>query len=430
MFGSDTPRTNGPQPPAWRVIGASVRGAAHVRSGLPNQDAICWHPGSGTGPLVILAVSDGHGSDKCFRSHVGARAAVAAAMAALQDFLDGLDESPNYSAVKRWAGENLPQQIVRRWRESVADDLLETPFTREELERLRAEVGGEKERQVVLDPVLAYGATLLSVLMTPAFTLYLQLGDGDILDVSESGEVSRVPLPADARLFANATTSLCSEEAWREFRSHFQVLSGAPPALILVSTDGYANSFRDEAGFLQVGSDILEMIRTQGLTAVQESLQSWLTEASQDGSGDDITLGILCRLDALEIPLGRVPAGQLHSAREEGGIVLARCSQNGQGFGIRLEEQGRGRWIADWAFAIDEKVVGKRAYGQGEVTGTFEFDAAYPGCPHCGAPSIFQCACGEVACWDGRSSAATCPWCGAAVQLRDPIGSLKTRADR
>ena len=70
-----------------------------------------------------------------------------------------------------------------------------------------------------------------------------------------------------------------------------------PPALILLATDGYANSFVNEAAFLQVGTDILEMIRTEGLETVQENLATWLAEASQDGSGDDITLGILCRTD-------------------------------------------------------------------------------------------------------------------------------------
>ena len=69
------------------------------------------------------------------------------------------------------------------------------------------------------------------------------------------------------------------------------------PALILVSTDGYANSFVDEAAFLQVGSDFLNVIRTDGLAEVQANLETWLSGASQAGSGDDITLGILCRTD-------------------------------------------------------------------------------------------------------------------------------------
>ena len=414
----------------WRVIGHSVRGASHVRADLPNQDAICWLPESGTGLPLVLAVSDGHGSARCFRSDVGARLAVETATKVTQEFLENLPESLNLSAIKRWAEENLPRAIVHRWKDRVADDIFAHPLPKADLDQLEANEDVTKRRQVVLDPLLAYGATLLTVLVTESFILYLQLGDGDILTVSDAGEVSRPPLPVDARLFANETTSLCSRDAWREFRSHFQVLSGSPPALILVSTDGYANSFRDEAGFLQVGADLLALIREDGLDAVHDSLESWLSEASRNGSGDDITVGILCRTDALRMPAGRVPAGQLSSVAEEEGVVMARCSQTQQGFGIRFEEQGRGRWVADWAFATKETQARSASYDRGEITGAFEFDAAYPGCPHCRAPSIFQCVCGQVACWDGESHAVTCPWCGTTVELRDPIGSLSARSDR
>lgn len=420
--------------PRWRVIGQSVRGASHVRAALPNQDAIRWLPESGIGLPLILAASDGHGSTKCFRSDMGARIAVETATEVIQKFLDGLTWPVNLSAVNRWAEENLPREIARRWREGVADHVSATPLTSDELAQLEAKDGVGKRRQVGLEPVLAYGATLLAVVVAEPFILYLQLGDGDILTVSEAGEVSRAPLPADERLFANETTSLCFRDAWREFRTHFQVISGSLPTLILVSTDGYGNSFRDEAGFLQVGADILAMIRADGLDAVSAGMETWLAEASQKGSGDDVTLGIICRMDALEkqLPAGRVPAGQLTSVAEEQGVVMARCSRGGQNFGIRFEEKGRGRWIADWAFATKEAVTKREREedGGGEISGVFEFDAVYPGCPHCHAPSIFQCVCGEVACWDEESSTVTCPWCGTTVELRSPIESLGARADR
>ncbi len=336
----------------WRVIGKSVRGASHVRTGLPNQDAIRWLPEPGTGLPLVLAVSDGHGSAKCFRSDVGAGLAVETATGVIQDFLESLTEPLNPSAIKRWAEENLPREIARHWRDGVADHVSANPLTSAELDQLEAQKDINRRRQIVLEPIFAYGATLLTVVVAESFILYLQLGDGDILTVSETGEVSRAPLSADDRLFANETTSLCSRDAWRDFRVHFQVISGSPPTLILISTDGYGNSFRDEAGFLQVGADILEMIRADGLDAVDEGMEAWLTEASQEGSGDDITLGILCRMDAVnrKMPAGRVPAGQLSSVEEEAGVVVARCSRSRQDFGIRFEEKGRGRWIADWVF--------------------------------------------------------------------------------
>jgi serine/threonine protein phosphatase PrpC len=282
----------------WRAIGESVRGAAHLRTGLPNQDAIRWLPASGMGPPLILAVSDGHGSAKYFRSHIGAERAVETAAWVIQDLLDGQPDPTNLSAIKRTAEDRLPQEVVRRWKESVSEHLKQVPVTPDELDAIEQRDGSAARQALVDDPALAYGATILAVLVAERFILYLQLGDGDILLVTEDGEVTR-PLARDARLFANQTTSLCSTDAWRDVQTHFQALVDPPPAAILLATDGYANSFVNEAAFLQVGTDIWELIRTEGLEAVQRGLATWLNEASQAGSGDDITLGILYRADIL-----------------------------------------------------------------------------------------------------------------------------------
>ena len=121
--------------------------------------------------------------------------------------------------------------------------------------------------------------------------LYLQLGDGEILSVTAQGTTTR-PLPPDDRLIANQTTSLCQPEAWKDFRSAW-VTNGAMPSLVLLSTDGYANSFRSDEDFLKIGQDYLEIIREQGIASLAEELPAILTEATQQGSGDDITLAIL-----------------------------------------------------------------------------------------------------------------------------------------
>jgi hypothetical protein len=276
----------------WRVIGRSVRGATHVRSGAPNQDAIDWQPKSGGGLPLILALSDGHGSAKSFRSERGSHIAVKTAIAALKDFVSGQTEA-SVSFFKRTAEEMLPQELVRRWKEEVGADSRREALSGVELDLLEEKEGKAARQEVMANPFLPYGATLLVAVVAESFLLYLQLGDGDILTVSPEGEVFR-PLPADNRLFANVTTSLCSEKSWRDFRVGFHVRLEDSPGLILVSTDGCSNSFRDEASFLKVGTDLLGMIRTEGLKEVDESLEDWLTETSQSGSGDDISLGIIC----------------------------------------------------------------------------------------------------------------------------------------
>lgn len=297
-----------PRSMQWRILGESVRGASHVRSGLPNQDAICWTPTSQLGPPLILSVSDGHGSPKSFRSDVGSRFAVDIATRLIQELLDGQPDPSNISAVKRAAEERLPQEMSRRWRRSVDEHLKANPFTKEELERLENKQGAEARRTVEKGPYLAYGATILSVLVTKDFILYFQLGDGDILIVMDDEDVIR-PLPIDERLFANQTTSLCTDDAWRDVRLRFQRLYGSNPALILVSSDGYANSFVNEEAFLKVGTDVLDILREDGLKAVTRNLKGWLEEASRSGSGDDITLGMVVRADVPRPPRRKAASG-------------------------------------------------------------------------------------------------------------------------
>src|SRR4029077_17548412 len=59
---------------AWQVIPGGARGAAHRASGLPNQDAVAGQDGPG---VVVVAIADGHGHVRPFRSADGATLAVA-----------------------------------------------------------------------------------------------------------------------------------------------------------------------------------------------------------------------------------------------------------------------------------------------------------------------------------------------------------------
>ncbi len=249
-------------------------------------------------------MSDGHGSKKSFRSDQGAQLAVGTAAEVLTEFKDRLGGvRGNLSEVGRAAEVDLPREMVRRWQQGVEAHLIEHPLTDNELRGLES-----PDRQAVdQNGLVVYGATLLAVLLTPRFALYLQLGDGDIVVVGDDGAASR-PLPPDERLFANETLSLCSPGsaggkrfpgpagAWSEFRVRFQPMEEKASALVLVSTDGYANAFRTDADFLQVGPDLLQMIREEGIGTVRGNLGEWLADASEK-CGDDVTLGIVCRAD-------------------------------------------------------------------------------------------------------------------------------------
>ncbi len=279
----------------WQVGGDSVRGAAHFRSGLPNQDSIAMRVGSDGSTPIILSVSDGHGSPKCFRSDIGAKLASEVAVDVTSRFIAGLGQAAA-SEIKRAAESYLPRDIVATWRCKVAEHLLSHPFSASELLIL-----GCKDEPRSADDLagrneffLAYGATLVLVAVLDSCIFYLQLGDGNVITVSSSGEV-KAAMTADPELIANETTSLCMPKAPSLFRSRFHLIQVDTPALIVASTDGYVNSFASTEDFLKSGPDLLSILQRSGMDEVLGALPSWLNASSQDGSGDDVSLGFIWR---------------------------------------------------------------------------------------------------------------------------------------
>jgi serine/threonine protein phosphatase PrpC len=271
--------TSGIQTDFWTVVGKSVCGASHRRRGAVNQDAIGWWDSANSG--LAVAVADGHGSASSYRSAAGAALAVQSAGKVLAEFSERCVE---YDAAAA-AAAGIPSQVAALWRQLVEEDIAAAPFTTTELALL------DDSPEAQWRP---YGSTVLAALATPSHVLYLQLGDGDILIVSDSGAIAR-PWPRDPRLLGIETTSLCGSDAAEEMRVTVEPHKVAAPALVVMATDGYANSFREDHGFLRTGEDLLQTIREEGIESVARSLEDWLNEASTLGSGDDITVAVLCR---------------------------------------------------------------------------------------------------------------------------------------
>jgi serine/threonine protein phosphatase PrpC len=287
----------------WRALGSSIRGASHIQANKPNQDSISWIQGDQEGLPLMLALADGHGSEKYFRSHLGAKFAVQIAIDEMDQLVHQITfPVTNFTLVKQLFNEELPKGIVERWQQMTKQHFNDNPLTPEESQVLDKKEHAEALGTISNNPSIPYGTTLLAVLVTPSFILYLQLGDGDIVMVFESGLVIR-PMNTDRRLLANETTSLCTttlQTIREDVRKQFYALQEQSilPDLIMLSTDGYSNSFSKE-GFLQAGPDILTRLCKEGIGALGNSLENRLAETSEKGSGDDISLGLLFRRSAL-----------------------------------------------------------------------------------------------------------------------------------
>jgi hypothetical protein len=261
------------------IVGCSVRGPAHEFRNVPNQDACQFAQPQHEKLPIIAAVADGHGGSLHFRSHTGAKLAVDAALRTLGRVA---------AAGELSHPEAVTHEIVSAWRHAVSEDVALQPFLGGEI-RSASHDGSNAEAELKKNPFVAYGATLLAVMITTSGILYLQLGDGDILIVSKAGEVIRA-FPPDPRFACEATSSLCMPAAVEEFAHCFVSSVVGTPELVLLSTDGYSKSFQNDGDFLKIGKDYLDLIRRDGPVRVGRDLPRILSHTSQCGSGDDISL--------------------------------------------------------------------------------------------------------------------------------------------
>ena len=146
------------------------------------------------------------------------------------------------------AAAGLATDLTQTWRTHVSADLDRRPISEWEVDAVAENMSTSSLALLASRPEVAYGSTLVAAVLAPAYVLYLQLGDGDILEVDAGGAAAHAPLPADPLLHGNETTSLCMPNAWSHVRIGVRPVNADGPACIMLSTDGYANSFADATG--------------------------------------------------------------------------------------------------------------------------------------------------------------------------------------
>lgn len=287
----------------WRFINKSVRGASHIRKDVPCQDySLCVSGEDGSLP-VILAVSDGHGGSRYVRSAQGAVFACEAAVEVAGSYAALLSEA-DVNVIKQLAEARLKIDIIKKWRQAVLTHIENNPFSEEELSALsltreQADMALASTDILENEKILAaYGATLLLAIFAENLIICEQLGDGDILFFYNDGNARVLdPVDKDEDLLGNETTSLCSAKAAFHMRHREIYLYDKAniPDLIMISTDGYANSFSSMEDYLKAPEDYYEFLKSEGAGFIEENIEGWLEETSRDGSGDDITIVIAWR---------------------------------------------------------------------------------------------------------------------------------------
>lgn len=235
--------------------------------------------------IVIIAVADGHGSEKCPRSDRGSTIAVNTFCEVMKNYLQSYGSDENglsnlITFLNREGDMRFAQDICEEWQARVKQS-----YYKNKEEGMLDDDGNIKWSSVFF----LYGTTLLGMLITNTFVFSFQIGDGDINLVTKDGVFALVE---PEKFLGTETHSLSKPDAWRKAVASIRRRDGEDEesCMYMLSTDGFANSYTSDVEFQKTCSDYFGMIREHGAETVQASLKKWLTETSELGCGDDITV--------------------------------------------------------------------------------------------------------------------------------------------
>lgn len=290
----------------WVVTELAVTGYSHLFKGVERQDAHASLKGDG---WAIMAVADGHGSEKSPLSVIGAELAVQSFTEVAYAMLQSVwkSDTPDSPHTLRATFDGLRPSVLGRWKEKVT----------RRYQQMAAAMHLPATDQV---PLKWFGTTLLgALLLEEKAVIYFQLGDGNILRLVEGALQAVFPPKSERGLIGTETFSLSSERAADHAQVHVEFRC---PEAVVLATDGIDDSCPSEEVFEQIFryfigqaekeppgparqwaellqrfntpapqlADLLRSVTDSQTAYLYHTMRTALAQISRDGSGDDITL--------------------------------------------------------------------------------------------------------------------------------------------
>ncbi|WP_400209782.1 PP2C family serine/threonine-protein phosphatase [Candidatus Methanarcanum hacksteinii] len=279
---------------AFNSYSTSIRGASHDSSGKPCQD---YSSCITCEDYAVAVVSDGHGGSRYFRSEIGSKLAVQAAVDVISscmgagrvDFITGIGQDPHGIMTR------LSDAVLTRWTGLVQEYDTKNPHSEEE-----RSLEGQDD-----DILRAYGATLICGVLSDDLAFGFQIGDGELVLVNDASS-ELMPIPEDPDCFLNRTSSICGSDASSRFR-HFVISATvegdesdnlrtirADPrriSSISVCTDGLSTSFNSDESLMRYCMAIPEVLSSGGVRKLEENLEL----RSRSNTCDDVSISVVYR---------------------------------------------------------------------------------------------------------------------------------------
>ena len=243
----------------YKIFKGSTIGYKNIVKNINSQDYLDYKI---VKDCIICCVADGHSGEFFEFSHIGSKLACKAAINIIEDVVDK-SESEILSMLK---GEAIQQKIQEMWMDMVNEDY-------------------RKNNPVVFKTqYLKYSTTLIVLLITKDFRLYLKLGDGNIV-VKEKNEFKNVIATKEH----NIVDSLGRRDSFKNIM--YRIENNNVDSIILF-TDGYENSFRDEEKLYKSLDSTINKYNGSIFSRLKlmKEYNLYLSKLSKTSSLDDISI--------------------------------------------------------------------------------------------------------------------------------------------
>lgn len=291
---------------AFNGFKAKCRGFSHEESNTVCQDATEYFCDEN---IAVCTISDGHGSEKYFRSDVGSEKAVDVSVEAVRTFiarqiaLNREDETQNNG--QELTANSYPKllsdlagHIVSRWVDEVQAHWDEVSCNEDEKTLFDKHFPNAAKDEIKAYVTKIYGATLIIGVMTEHFGFVMQIGDGAACVIKKEG--SKIfANTIDENQYLGQTNSLSSSNCLPRFR--FDYFESIPKAIV-VASDGVADSYAGNDGkdFLSFCEKLVNLY-SGNYEQAQGFVEDWLPQLSKEGSQDDMSIaGVFLMPDELE----------------------------------------------------------------------------------------------------------------------------------
>lgn len=223
---------------------------------------------------VICSIADGHGIKRCKYSHIGSEFACKSCLEVLSDLYEDINKNIDIDIFIKGLIESneIQMKVQSKWRKRV-------------VKHFKDNIPNVYNIDYVL-----YGTTLLGVLVTDKIKLYLQIGDGNIVEYNNKFNLINYEKESKIKGIVN---SMYLDDAYKYIDLKISKINNKEQLdSIILFSDGFTNSFKNYKELNKNLTYTIKQYRKNVFTKnnLKKTYKKYLDILSMNNSKDDISI--------------------------------------------------------------------------------------------------------------------------------------------